>query len=278
MNQSNRTPDASRARRRAGRAGFTLLEMILCIVIIASVLLPLSDAVTRATLDFADRRNGLDGHDIANRIMSVLASEEFPNYEGDSTAVMAGHGTYLSFMEDILQQDTSSMSEPQLAAADAWEYEFRKEILLINTKGTYKPLESDDGVSDEPDFGDEDYDDRASEASDAGTEAPPTPDDLRKLQAARVIRITLTLYLPGKRDQVAENPEYAEGGTAATDPRRIVLVTMVDADDFKESRPEEATDESKTGSTTGNTTGGNTSSARSGRGGSRRPSMTGGRR
>jgi|GEM_PF-5098824 len=238
---------------RKARLGLTLLEMIVCLIIIALVLVPMWNSVTASGYNFWEAQRGTDGPWMANMIMTTLVSERLPQYPeegdarsslGDQSAVIEEEGTVREFLEELGYGDGDYYSEAQLEKFERWRYEWTKEIVLVNKEGSYYSTLSDSGSTPVPDFGQEDYDDTIRDEDGRtveNTELPP--EELSQLPAARVIRITLKLYVPSREDGESdddEDVEYEEGdlrGTEAGDPNVITLITFVDADDF---RPEEA--------------------------------------
>lgn len=237
---------------RIRKRGITLLEMIVALVIIGAVLLPLWASVRASRYNFWQAQRGTDGPWIANMIMSTLVSERLPQYPdeedsgtigSDQSALITEEGTVREFLEEIGYGDGDYFSEAQLEIFERWRYEWTKEIVLVNEEGSYYSTDSDTSSRPVPDFGQEDYEDRIRDESGRTVEnTEPTPEELAELPAARVIRITLKLYVPATEEagEVDEDVDYEEGdlrGTEAGDPNVITLVTFVDADDF---RPEEA--------------------------------------
>jgi hypothetical protein len=247
-------------RRR--RAALTLLELIVSVVIIGVVLVPMADSVARATASFARLRQGIDGHDYAHRIMNALISERLPTFSGlDSregaegsmeggSAILTEEATYLDFLESI-GADMSVYTERDIEEFLRWEYVWTKELIVVNREGLYEPYEDGSG----PNFGDyNEYDEMLRDAE-RNNEVidEPSPEDLESLPAARLVRIKLVLWVPGRRDFdldydprggysgydreqgfAGQSRGSRAGRNEATDPNKIVLMTYVDLDDFKE--------------------------------------------
>ncbi len=216
---------------RLRKQGLTLLELVIALVIIATVLLPLSDMVSRATLSFRQSRETINGQWIANVIMNELSSQEFPSFEGDGTALLSGQGNFREFLENMGQEDL--YTDRQLEDFERWEYEWKKEVVLYNKHGGYGPHE--DG--NEPDFGEDEYQEvtRRGRENESGA---VSPEELQELPAARLMRIRLELNVPGQsRDERTEEEEdYDEDdprSQAAFNPRKITLVSFLDFDSFR---------------------------------------------
>lgn len=220
---------------RKGRRGLMLLELVVAIVIIAAVLVPMSDAISRATVAFADSRFSLQGKGMAHMMMSSLVSQELPAFDEDGNGRMAGEGTLADFLREVMEIEEEDYTRVEWEEFEKWNYEYIKELVLINEENDNR-VPDEDGYG--PDLGlDDPYGDMSSEfggdGDDVDNEDFNSYEDLLEMPHSQVIRIRLVLHIPVRKVNQEEPDEGDEEENEATARDKFVLVTFIDLDDFK---------------------------------------------
>ncbi|MBZ0136327.1 MAG: hypothetical protein K8I27_08140 [Planctomycetes bacterium] len=199
-----RLPSVSANRRR----GFALIEVLVAVLFIGIFLLALLQVRNQALHQFIRSGDHHSGAWLAEMKMAEVISQDLPDPENEETWFIQDSGDFAEFDErvnDINGRINENWVERNHFAKFEWEV--TKELIFIG-----------------PNFigNDEDLDLWEQPLDDNGD--PLDEGDPREEAAARVVRITLIVYLP-------ELPGYEKDEEGDSQPRQresIKLVTYVD--------------------------------------------------
>lgn len=190
--------------------GFTLIEALLAVVIIGIAMLALLQIRNQTILRFNESGDQYTAAWLAEMKMAELMSEDLPDPEDEETWIMDGSGDFGDYDERLNELNRGVNPEwTDRRTFSLFEYEWTKELIFVGSTMT--------GT-------DEDFLEWEAPLDENG-EVDET-DDPNEKPAARVVRITLTIRLPMRR-------QTDEEGEAETDDqldrrRTVKLVTYVD--------------------------------------------------
>jgi type II secretory pathway pseudopilin PulG len=210
--------------RRSALRGIALIEVMVALMIfgIAVVALLQIRAQTQHAFNSADDQH--TGAWLAELKMNELISQNLPNPEEEDSYELFGSGDFseIDFRLDQVNLAVNSdwVERPRFSR---FEYEWRKELIFIGADFIGSTIDLENW--------EQPLDDRG--------QLLDTIDDPREKPAARVVRVTLTVYLPDDgRARPAEGRN--EGGLQMINGRPAIrLVTYVDPNILFEADPEE---------------------------------------
>ena len=213
---------------RIQRKSFALIEVMVAVLFIGIFLLALLQVRNQALHQFLKSGDQHSGAWLAELKMAEVISQQLPDPENEDTWVMFDSGNFAEFDErtnDVNAQVNEDWVDRNHFARFEWEV--TKELIFVgpNFIGNDEDLEYWEEPVDE--YGD-----------------PLDEDDPREQPAARLVRITLIVYLPELPGQQVED-EY--GDMRPQERQSIKLVTYVDPavvfnadiEDGEEPPPEE---------------------------------------
>jgi hypothetical protein len=191
------------------RKGFALIEVLVAVLFIAIFMLVLLQVRNQTIRQFIISGDQHTGAWLAEMKMAELLSQDLPDPEDDTTWVLSDYGDF-GYMDDRLNSVNADVHEnwEDRVVCGKFEYEWTKELLFIG-----------------PDFigNKEDLDLWEQPLDETGEPIPGETDPMEK-PAARVVRVTLIVYLPEQRF----NAGSAEAEAATGERPTLKLVTYVD--------------------------------------------------
>jgi hypothetical protein len=190
------------------RKGFALIEVLVAVLFIAIFMLVLLQIRNQALHQFVISGDQHTGAWLAEMKMSELISQDLPDEADDSTWVTSGGGDFGDF-DDRVNDINRDINEDWIERSHfaKFEYEWTKELLFIGPNFI--------GNKEDLDLWEQPLDETTGEPV-AGEEDP------MEQPAARIVRITLTVYLPELRARPGDEEE------ATQERPSIKLVTYVD--------------------------------------------------
>ena len=200
------------------RHGFALIEVLVAVLFVGVFMLSLLQVRNQALHQFIQSDDQFTGAWLAEMKMAELVAQQLPDPEDEDTWIMDDYGDFGHFdgrTNDINRTVNEDWVDRTTFAK--FEYEWTKELIFIGPDfiGTAEDL------------------DMWEPPLDPYGEVDPLAKDPREEAAARVVRITLTVYLPERRQRDSEGE--------ITDRKSIRLVTYVDPSILFEAEP--ATDD-----------------------------------
>jgi len=202
-----------KARQRTSRRGFTLIEVMVAILILSLVMVGLIMVRANAVYSFIQSSDQFSAAWLAELKMQELMSQRLPDPEDEGTWEDEGWGDFAHY--DHISNEFNLMYNPDWVDRDhfaRFEYRWRKEMVFIGTDfiGSQYDLENWEAPVNE--FGE-----------------PMEQDDPRQKPAARVVRITLTVYIPFDETEDVFAYSQRNPNTQIIDGRPALrLVTYVD--------------------------------------------------
>lgn len=190
------------------RKAFALIEVLVAVLFIAIFMLVLLQIRNQTIRQFIISGDQHTGAWLAEMKMAELISQDLPDPEDDTTWVTSDYGDF-GYLDDRINSINANIQEgwEDRVVCGKFEFEWTKELLFIG-----------------PNFiGDrEDLDMWEQPLDESGEPIIGESDPLEK-PAARVVRVTLIVYLPEKRYNAGDE----ERDTTEERPT-IKLVTYVD--------------------------------------------------
>lgn len=192
------------------RRGFALIEAVVAVLIVRAVLLVLLQIRNQAMQQYlmtADQRTGAW---LAEMKMAELISQALPDPADEETWNSSGNGDFSDLnarMNDISLRGDAAWTERNTFTK--YEYEWTKELVFIGKDfiGSREELDA--------------WEQPTDENGDPTTEQNPNNGPL-----ARVVRVTLKVFIPSARQRNAEGDEVSD--EQHNKNRTIKLVTYVD--------------------------------------------------
>ena len=205
-------------RRAPSRSGFALIEVLVAVLFLAIFLLALLQVRNQALHQFLMSGDQHTGAWLAEMKMAEVISENLPDPEDEDTWVTfeSGDFAYLDDRNNDINRSVNEEYSDRTIFANV-EWECTKELIFVG-----------------PDFiGNREDLDAWEEPLDENGE--PTGDaDPTSKAAARIVRVTLTVFLPAPKRGSMQETETGERPT-------VKLVTYVDPSILFDAQP--ATDE-----------------------------------
>jgi prepilin-type N-terminal cleavage/methylation domain-containing protein len=216
-------------KRRIGRRkGFTLIEVVVAVLIIGVALVTLIAIRASAFHMFIQSNDQFTGAWLAELKMQELISQRLPDPEQEDTWDDEGYGDFTEY--DHRVNELNRRYNPDWVdrvTFGRFEYHWRKEVVFIGTNfiGSRYDIETWEQPID--DFG-----------------QVIEEDDPRESPAARVVRITLTVFLPLDDHEELSTYIQRNPNTPVVDGRPALrLVTYVDPAVLFDGARDEAEDE-----------------------------------
>lgn len=196
------------------RKGFALIEVLVAVFFVGVFMLTLLQVRNQALHQFIQSDDQFTGAWLAEMKMAELVAQQLPDPEDEDTWILEDYGDF-GYFDTRTNEINRTVNEDWVDRNTfvKFEYSWTKEMIFIGSDfiGTAEDLDLWEPPLDP--YGDVD----------------PLATDPREEPAARVVRITLTVYLPERRQRDAEGE--------ATDRKSIRLVTYVDPSILFEAEP-----------------------------------------
>lgn len=199
------------ARRSTAIRGVALVEVLVATAIMSVTLITLLQIQTQTEAKFIAAGDKHTGAWLAELKMNELLSEYLPNPEDEETWELTGGGDFseLDYRQNAINLTVNPNWEERYYF-ELFEYEWRKELVFIGA----------DFIGSQFDL------DAWEQPLDERGQPLETLDDPREKAMARVVRVTLTVYLPRRAQAAASEGEGAGAGRG--DQQTIRLVTYID--------------------------------------------------
>ncbi|MBX3475204.1 MAG: prepilin-type N-terminal cleavage/methylation domain-containing protein [Planctomycetes bacterium] len=230
-----------RARHR--RRAFALIEAVVAVLIVGVVLLALLQVRNQAMQQYLMMSDQRTGAWLAEMMMAELISEALPDPQDEATWSTSGSGDFSDLnnrLNDINLRGNASWTDR--ATFTKFEYEWTKELVFIGTDFIGSKAELDA------------WEAPVNDRGEPTGEKSPLDEPL-----ARVVRVTLTLFIPAQRQRNAEGEEVDDQQHEKN--RTIRLVTYVDPNTLHAAEIE-SVDQPAGGTGTGGTGTGGTGTGR----------------
>ena len=195
---------------RIQRKGFALIEVMVAVLFIGIFLLALLQVRNQTLHQFIRSGDQHSGAWLAEMKMAEVVSQNLPDPEEEDTWVITDNGDFAEYDERV-NEVNASVNEDWVERTHfaEFEWEVTKELIFVgpNFIGNEEDLELWEAPVDEN--GD-----------------PLDEDDPREQAAARLVRITLIVYLP--ENPAAQQDEDEDGEFVPQGRDSIKLVTYVD--------------------------------------------------
>ena len=212
-------------RPRHNRAGFALIEVLVAVLFMGVFMLALLQVRNQTLHQFLRSDDQHTGAWLAEMKMAELVSQNLPDPEDEESWVLFENGDFAEF-DDRLNRVNERINEnwTERTNFSKFEWECTKELIFIGPDfiGTQEDLDA--------------WEQPLDESGEPTDEADP-----REKAAARVVRVTLTVFLPEPRPSGVADEEAPQGRPT------IKLVTYVDpailfqAEPAEEEAPAEGT-------------------------------------
>jgi hypothetical protein len=192
------------------RRGFALIEVLVAVLFIAIFMLVLLQIRNQALHQFIVSGDQHTGAWLAEMKMAELVSQDLPDPADDATWMTSGGGDFGDFDARVNDVNREINGEGWIERSHfiKFEYEWTKELLFIGPNFI--------GNKEDLDLWEQPLDETTGEPV-VGEEDP------MEQPAARIVRITLTVYLP----ELRAKPDAEDEGATQERPS-IKLVTYVD--------------------------------------------------
>jgi hypothetical protein len=196
------------------RKGFALIEVLVAVLFIAIFMLVLLQIRNQALYQFIVSGDQHTGAWLAEMKMTELVSQDLPDPADDTTWMTSGGGDFGDF-DDRVNDLNRDINEDWVERSHfaKFEYEWTKELLFIGPNFI--------GNKEDLDLWEQPLDETTGEAVEG-------EDDPMEQPAARIVRITLTVFMPEPRARADDDKISDEEAEARRKRPSVKLVTYVD--------------------------------------------------
>ncbi|MCB9931908.1 MAG: hypothetical protein H6841_00640 [Planctomycetes bacterium] len=202
-------------RRPRNRGGFALVEVLVAVLFMGVFMLALLQVRNQTLHQFLRSGDQHTGAWLAELKMAELISQNLPDPEDEESWQIFESGDFAEF-DDRLNEINANVNEgwTDRAAFSKFEWECTKELVFVGPSFI--------GSREDLDLWEQPLDENGE---------PTTDKDPREQAAARVVRVTLTVYLPEPKLSGLEDEQAPQGRPV------IKLVTYVDPSILFEAEP-----------------------------------------